>query len=302
MSSTDSRLSSLNTTTVQSSVPTVTSNGMSLNDKRVRLSMMPNSPEIFYRDSNNTLLSILSSTNGVLFPFQPTVTISYSANYDHQEVTHSNFVYHAYKNSEIKAIDLTCDFPVRTPYEGQYVIAAEHFLRSLTLMFTGMDTNVGSGGIDLSGAPPMVVNLSGMGFGGLDDIPVAITNVTTTYPDNVDYVTISIPGLKNELAKVPTQMTITISAIPMFSRSYASAFGVEDFSNGTTRLLGPNPNYAGSANLVATYANSTVGTISTANVSSDNSSVTNTQSVTVNGGLPTTIQTQTDTSLNDITI
>jgi hypothetical protein len=232
-----SRLSSLNLSASSTPTPTVTLSGEPLNDKRVRISMLPNSPAIFYTDPNNTLLySYLTATNGVLFPFQPKVDISFSANYQPQKVIQSNFMFYSYENSEIKAIDLTCDFPVRNPYEGAYVIAAITFLRALTLMFTGNDTEYG-----LAGSPPLIVRLLGMGFGGLDYIPIAVTNVATSYPDNVDYVTIPIPGLNNELTKVPTMTTITINCIPMFSRAFASQFSTIDFSTGIQRLLGPYP-------------------------------------------------------------
>jgi len=133
------RLDSLNMSSVNKIAPTVTYSGNSLNDKRVRISMFPNSPKIFYNDPKNNLLNILAATGGLVFPFQPKVDISYSANYDSTEVVHSNFAFKSYKNSEMKAIDLSCNFPVRTPYEGQYVIAAIHFLRCLTMMFTGND-------------------------------------------------------------------------------------------------------------------------------------------------------------------
>ena len=238
------RLDSLNLSSLSQSSPTITYSGNSLNDKRVRISMMPNSPKIFYNDPNNNLLNILAATNGVVFPFQPKVDISYTANYDSTEVIHSNFAFKSYKNSELKAIDLTCNFPVRTPFEGQYVISAIHFLRCLTMMFTGNDSGETLGAYNLAGAPPLVVSLSGMGFGGLDNIPVAVTNVTPSYPDNVDYLTIAIPGLNNgELTKVPSQMVVSINLLPMFSRAYASAFGLKDFSYGKTRLLGPNPTF-----------------------------------------------------------
>jgi len=242
------------------SAPTVTCSGVSIIDKRVRISMMPGSPAIFYKDKSNTLLAPLALTSGVLFPYQPTVPISFSASYQDQKVTHSDFTFHSYENSELKPIDLSCDFPVRTPTEGIYVFAALHFLRCLTFMFTGTD------GPPYAGSPPLVVSLSGMGFGGLDNIPIVVTNVTTTYPDNIDYVSVAIPGLNGEIAKIPTLMTIAISVTPMFSRAFASTFGTLNFSKGlaNARLLGPNPTSsipAGST--TSTTASSTSATNST---------------------------------------
>ena len=239
----NNRLNTLNLFSGASPTPIVTLAGAPLNDKRVRVSMMPNSPPIFYRDTGNSLLyTYLGPTNGVLFPFQPKVDISFAASYQAQRVTQSNFVFYSYENSELKPFDLTCDFPVRNPYEGQYVIAAITFLRSLTMMFTGMDNTIENNSWNLAGSPPLVVSLNGMGFGGLDNLPVVITNVTTSFRDDVDYVTITLPSISNlatETIKVPTMMTISISCTPMFSRDFASSFSALDFSSGARRLLGP---------------------------------------------------------------
>jgi hypothetical protein len=308
-SASTSRLSSLNLTSASSTQSSVTVNGKQIdNDKRVRISMMSKSPNIFYKDTQNALLAPLATTNGVLFPFQPKIDLSFSANYDNQEVIHSNFAYKFYKNSEIKAIDISGNFIVKTAWEGLYVISAIHFLRCLTLMFTGNDSNVG--GINMAGSPPLVVKLSGMGFNGLDSIPVAITNVTSSYPDNVDFLTIAVPALSGELVRVPTQSTISINCVPMFSRAYASAFGLKDFSYGTTRLLGPNPVFPTLTQNTLTTVTPTLITTApeTLQLSQDTSQLTTTATATSNNAgstntvLPnTSIPLQQDILLENIT-
>ena len=238
----NSRLQSLKLTSSSTSNPIVTLAGAAINDKRVRISMMPNSPAIFYKDSQNKLLyNYLGATNGVLFPFQPKVDISFSASYQSQKVSQSNFAFWSYENSELKPFEISCDFPVRNPFEGQYVIAAMTFLRSLTFMFTGQDS-LQAGLPSLAGSPPMIVSLNGMGFGGLDNIPIVVTNVTTSYPDNVDFVSITMPGvdsLSNEIMKLPSLMSISVSCTPVFSRDFASQFSTYAFSYGAQRLQGP---------------------------------------------------------------
>jgi len=114
---------------------------------------------------------------------------------------------------------------------------------------------------NLGGSPPLVVSLSGMGFAGLDNIPVGVTNITASYPDNVDYLTIAIPGLNGELTKIPAQMIISVNLQPMFSRAYASAFGLKDFSYGKTRLLGPNPTFPTASSVTETPTNAGITTI-----------------------------------------
>lgn len=228
------RAATLNLPVLSYPSPTITMGGNSLNDGRVRISMFSGSPAIFYNDPKNILLRPLQTTYGVLFPFQPKVDISFSANYQQQKVNQSNFIFNTYENSEIKNIDLTCNFPARNVLEGQYVIAVTTFLRSLTMMFTGNDGS-------LAGSPPLIVKLTGMGFGGLDYIPVSISNITSSFPNNIDYVTIpiNIPYSNGELTRVPTMTSISVSCVPMFSRAFATKFSALDFSSGKKRLIGP---------------------------------------------------------------
>ena len=226
----NNRVNSLNLPTqLVSTTPSVTFSGLPISDKRVRISPLPKSTSISFVN----LLAPLAATNGVLFPYQPKIDISYSANYQSQKVAQSNFTFYNYEHSELKPITISCDFPVRNQLEGQYVIAAITYLRSLTMMFTGNDGQ-------FAGSPPQLVSLIGMGFGGLDSIPVAITDVTTSYPDSVDFVSIQLPDPINEFTKVPTLLNISVSCQPMFSRTFASSFSTRNFALGAQRLLGPN--------------------------------------------------------------
>jgi len=239
-SASSNRISSLSrTTTTTSSTTAVSSSGITINDRRIRIKMMNNSPIIFYKDSTNTVLSPLAETNGLVFPYQPKLEIGFAASYQQNKVTHNNFTFYSYENSEIKPFTLTCDFPARNQAEGRYVIAAKVFLESLTMMFTGQD------GI-YAGAPPMVVSIQGLGYAGLDYLPVSITDVSISYPDDVDYVSISMPNFDatnkttlDEITKLPIISTFVISCTPMFSRAFSSKFSTLNFSSGKQRLVGP---------------------------------------------------------------
>jgi len=209
-------------------------------DTRVRVSL-PALANMFYQTAQKgELLYPLALTDGVIFPFQPKVDIVYKANYEATSPAHSNFTFQSYKNSAISGITISGDFPVRTPYEGLYVIACLTFLRSLTMMFTAQDVTT-SGGMIAGGTPPQVARLWGMGFGGLDCMPIAITSVTTSFPEDVNYVTIDVPaaaGGQMESTKIPVMMTISIDTVPLFSRAFASKFSAFAFANGSQRLLG----------------------------------------------------------------
>jgi len=218
-------------------------------DSRVRIALPPKAGN-YYKLKQGTapqLLAILQTTDGVLFPFQPAVDITYKANYESMAPVHSNFAFWAYKNSSIDAITLSGSFFVRTPSEGHYVIAAIQFLRAVTMMFTGQDGRASSPWQVAPGTPPQVVRLFGMGFAGLDNMPAVVTSVTTRFPEEVDYVTVLIPGTTAaigsqglESVKIPVQIDILVVLQPIFSRAFASRFSAIDFSTGQQRLLGPH--------------------------------------------------------------
>lgn len=216
--------------------PTTALNGKpeDLKDLRVKISMPPDSPTIFYKDPNNTLLKPLSDTFGFVFPLQPAITMGHSAEYQQTKLTHSNFPYYHYANSEIQQINLTGDFPIRTTNDANYVMAGIHFLRSCTRMFNGKDG-------ELAGAPPMVLRLKGMGFAGFDNIPIVLSSVIVQYTDSVDYITFRpfSAAFNTELAKMPVLVNIQITANPVFSRNFiTNSYSTLEYSKGESRLLG----------------------------------------------------------------
>jgi len=200
-------------------------------DLRIKISMPPDAPNIFYQDVLNPIMRPLFITSGFLFPIQPAISLTHAAEYQSVKPTHSNFPYHYYNNSEIQSISVTGEFPVRSVNDAQYVNAGIHFLRSCTRMFNGKDGS-------LSGAPPMVVRLKGLGFSGFDNIPVVITSVLVNYVDSVDYITFK-PFSGTEKAKLPTLVSIQVNMSPVFSRDFiTNQYSTKDYSTGKLRLLG----------------------------------------------------------------
>lgn len=155
-------------------------------DWRVRISLADKS-DIFYKDPlqlNTALMYPLVETNGVIFPYTPSITIGHSANYNSQALTHSNYPAQFYTNSEVNDITISGEFTVQSPEEGQYLMAAVYFFRSATKMFFGQGTNVGN--------PPPIVFLDGYGSHYFPHVPCVITNFTHTLPNEVDYIKVPI--------------------------------------------------------------------------------------------------------------
>ena len=82
--------------------------------------------------------SILSRTNGILFPYQPDITFSQSVNYSPYDMAHTNYTFNAYRNTPSPSIQMNAQFASVTDEEGRYTLACIHFLRSVSKMFFGI--------------------------------------------------------------------------------------------------------------------------------------------------------------------
>jgi len=255
-------------------------------DWRVRVSLAPNS-DYFYNDPQNTLLSPLvrlpggvapggnaiasgigqifgiggSVRVGVVFPYTPQLTVTHTASYAEQKLTHSNYVNYFYENSGVSAIALSGEFTVQSVDEGQYLLAAIYFFRSVTKMFFGTDPNAGN--------PPPIVYLNGYGQYYMPNVPCVVTSFAHTMPADVDYMDIPEPYVTNtgynpqitaprlNSTRLPTTSTITLSLQPIYSRAAQSAgFSLIDFSRGAlvNKANSNNPATAFGASQQAAYA------------------------------------------------
>ena len=186
-------------------------------DWRVSISV----PEILI--SNSSVLSPLAGTgNRLIFPFTPTVLVSNSANYSQIQPVHTNYPYNSYENSQVDAFTITGEFVNESTDDGQYFIAALHFLRSATKMFYGGDDAT-------TGLPPVVCRLNGYGQHVLNNIPIVITNFTIDLPNDVDYIRCVVDGKENF---VPSMATITVTATPQYARRSQARFSLTDFAKG----------------------------------------------------------------------
>ena len=199
------------------------------------------------------VLSPLSSTNGVLFPYTPSITVNHGANYNAENLTHSNYTYQFYQNSNTESITINATFACKNSTDAAYVIAAQHFFRTVTKMFYGQDSQ--------AGLPPPVLRLEGHGdyqFGShkeqVGGVPIVITSFGITLPDDVDYITTVTNGISaagnptnsgpgsnptasaassNGQTRVPVIQTFSITCNPLYSRrSITQDFGFKKFAAG----------------------------------------------------------------------
>ena len=152
-------------------------------DWRARLSLAPGANYLYKVPKGEAgILEPLQATDGVIFPYTPSIGVTYSAGYDSSELIHSNYKIHQYKGSSVDAVSISADFTAQDTTEANYLLAVIHFFRSVTKMFYGQDKNPNNG------VPPPLCYLSGFGAYTFDAHPLVVTNFTYTTPTDVDYI------------------------------------------------------------------------------------------------------------------
>jgi hypothetical protein len=148
-------------------------------DWRVRLRLAPGATYL-YKDADNKLLAPLAASDGVVFPYMPSIGTTYTANYDQTDLVHSNYKGYFYRNSAVDAVSITGKFTAQDTFEATYMLAVIHFFRSVTKMFYGQDWQ--------RGAPPPLVFLSGLGEYQFNNHPCVVNSFNYSLPADVDYI------------------------------------------------------------------------------------------------------------------
>jgi hypothetical protein len=239
-------------------------------DWRVRLRLAPMA-KYLYNAASPGVLQPLKTSDGVIFPYTPSIDTVYKAEYDAYTLTHSNYKGYFYKSSYVDAISLKCTFTAQSTGEANYLLAVITFFKAVTKMFYGQDAE--------RGAPPPLTYLSGLGEYQFNEHPCLVQSFNYNLPADVDYIransalnvglnligqrdrqtvaTASNFGGLNRLAAaaltkgalptplppptlgtnsptyVPTKIDISITLLPVQSRSQVSKqFSLKSFANG----------------------------------------------------------------------
>lgn len=151
------------------------------NDFRVRLSL-----PYWISFRNSPVLEPLSKAGGLIFPYTPIINIKSSANYTPENIIHNNYSFTAYKNSNPGSITINAPMNVEDQNQALYWIAATHYLRSVTKMFTGYDPKAGN--------PPPIIYLNGYGNYVFKNIPVVVQSFDCQLQNDCDYISTEVVG------------------------------------------------------------------------------------------------------------
>lgn len=202
-------------------------------DWRVTLSI----PSGSYQESK--ILKPLTTMGKFVFPFTPTINLSHQASYSAMDPIHNNYSFSSYENSKLDKINISGDFYCENSDDASYWIASVHFLRSVTKMYFGENT-------ENAGAPPPVLKLNGYGDFVFNNVPVVVTNFSIEMPKDVDYIpskfvgngsATTIDGETTDydldgVGYVPVKSTISLTLTPVYSREAVRNFNLQDFVKG----------------------------------------------------------------------
>lgn len=169
-----------------------------------------------------------------IFPFTPQITLSHQATYSAMDPVHNNYSFAAYENSKLDKISITGDFYCENSDDAAYWIASVHFLRSVTKMYFGADT-------ENAGAPPPVLKLNGYGDFVFNNVPVVVTQFNLELPKDVDYIPSKFVGNQSVenadfdvdgVGYAPVKSVFTVTLMPVYSREAVRNFNLQDFVKG----------------------------------------------------------------------
>jgi hypothetical protein len=135
------------------------------------------------KDPSNILFP-LYQTNGVLFPYTPTVTTGSVTEYDNTPFIHSNYGYNSYVRSYPKTISISAEFTAQSNDEALYLLAVMHFFRSITKSYFGVEP------YNRAGTPPPTLLFNYLGEYQFNNVPVVIKSFDYVLPGNINYVAV----------------------------------------------------------------------------------------------------------------
>lgn len=213
-------------------------------DFRAKLQPKGNIVDLLGENTAENLLSILHVTNGVLFPYTPSVTTGTAAEYDPSSFIHSNFGYNAFVRSYPKPISISAEFTAQSDEEALYLLAVIHFFRFVTKMYFGINP------YNKAGTPPPVLIFNYLGDYMFNNVPVIVKSFDITLEANIDYVPVNTskfdipagqfqgklslpPGHNAGFSYVPTHATVTVELDTQYTPiTVRNEFNLDKFRSG----------------------------------------------------------------------
>jgi hypothetical protein len=206
----------------------VSANRLKSEDQRIRLKPFTNARNKVLGDNDpENILHPLYATNGVLFPYTPTIQFNQDVDWKTIEVTHSNYETAAYSRTPAVSLSLTGKFTVQTHAEGRYLLAVLHFFRVVSKMYFGRQHVESSE----AGVPPPVLLLKGYGDYMFNDLRVIVKNHTYTIDDTVNLVQVKCAD--GAVVTLPAVLTLSCTLqMVQGAKAQKDEFNLDQFRTG----------------------------------------------------------------------
>jgi hypothetical protein len=189
------------------------------NDLRVKIRV----PQNYWSKLTTGMDNELKELQGIIFPYTPSISTDFSADYSAVSPLHSNFPINFYQRSKISDISVAGKFTVENTSDAVIYLSTIHLLRALTRMRSG-----GKTGDSDSGSPPPVCRFDAYGEMMFKNVPVVIRSFKLELPESVDYFTIKGTDAYGPVS-VPTVSTIAVTLTPMYSRNEMQKYSVTSY-------------------------------------------------------------------------
>lgn len=189
--------------------------------------------------STQDALQPILQTQGLVFPYNPTISEGIQINYDSMELTHSNESFFSYRSTENVRITISdCVWTCDTFENAVYTLSVLHFLRSYSFMDFGMGR---------SGKPPSPMWFSAYGNFAYNRIPCLLEKADWSFPKDIDYVGVPEFGSQEFMSGslnfnknisgaytwLPIKFTVnTISLIVQHNPKYWTQWNLDDYKSG----------------------------------------------------------------------
>lgn len=158
----------------------------------------------------------LAKTGGCMWPYTPSINFGTGAVYSEMTPTHALYPYVVYQNSMVQDINISGTFTCQNAEEATYIIAAQHYLATVTKSAYANSA--------FQGSPPPVVFLNGYGQFMFQNVPVVITSWSLNLPSEVDYIQSTVGTY------APTKCEIQANCKVAYSRSKTQSFSLQSFA------------------------------------------------------------------------
>lgn len=186
------------------------------------------------KDDHRVQLTEMGSTKGeaVVFVNMPDITESRTIEYEAVSPAQAPAAFQKYKGTSSVQWTVNATLTSRTTDEATANLLILNRLRGWSMPYFGSRAQATYG--DKLGAPPPVLEFKGWRKQMVGPVPVVITSLNWTFPQDVDYIPANEQGATEGANQIPfpTVLKVSLSLVETFSTAQMNGFDLDQFKLG----------------------------------------------------------------------